>query len=338
MLEQLAINDFSRTPKYVQLYNSVVEGIRNKDILPGAKLPSIFEVCVEFDVSKGTVERAYELLKEKKIVDSTKGKGFYISDLEIDRQLRVFLLFNKLSAHKKLIYDAFIEQVGIDVPIDFFIYNNDFRLFKNHVLSNGNNYSHYVIITHFFEGGERATDLINTLPKHKLIVLDKLPQGLTGRYSAVYQDFENDLFQALTEALPLLRKYTALNLLFPDYTYHPVAILNGFHRFCSAYGFASQVIPDATTVDIAPGHAFINLVEDDLVMLIKRIKDTSYVVGQQVGILSYNETPLKEVLLDGITVISTDFVQMGYSAAHLVQANTIEHIKNPFQLIVRHSL
>ena len=338
MLQRIAINDFSSTPKYLQIYNSIVEGIKTKQILPGDKLPSIFEVCAEFDVSKRTVERAYDLLKEKKVIESTKGKGSYISDTEIDRQLNVFLLFNKLSTHKKLIYDAFTEALGPDVPIDFFVYHNDFRLFKNILLNHAHGYTHYVVIAHFFEGGERALDLINTLPKHKLVVMDKLIDGLTGRYSAVYQDFENDLHQSLTEALPLLRKYTTLNILFPANTYHPEAILNGFHRFCAGHGFGARVVHDINKVTIEPDNAFINLMEEDLVMLIKRIKDTALQVGQEVGILSYNETLVKELLLDGITVISTDFEQMGRTAAQLVQGNIIRQVRNPFRLIVRQSI
>lgn len=289
-------------------------------------------------MSKRTVERAYDLLKEKKVIESTKGKGSYISDTEIDRQLNVFLLFNKLSTHKKLIYDAFTEELGPDVPIDFFVYHNDFRLFKNILLNHAHGYTHYVVIAHFFEGGQRAMDLINTLPKHKLVVMDKLIDGLTGRYSAVYQDFENDLHQSLTEALPLLRKYTTLNILFPANSYHPEAILNGFYRFCAGYGFGARVLHDIDKVAIEPGNAFINLREEDLVMLIKRIKDTALRVGEEVGILSYNETLVKELLLDGITVISTDFEQMGRTAAQLVQGNTIRQVRNPFRLIVRRSL
>ncbi|GAB2577030.1 GntR family transcriptional regulator [Spirosoma areae] len=338
MLHQIAINDISSTPKYLQLYNSIVEGIESKAILPGEKLPSIFEVFVEFDISKATVERAYDLLKEKKIIDSRKGKGFYIKDTEIGQQLSIFLLFNKLSAHKKLIYDGFVNELGLDVPIDFFVYNNNACLFKKILLNHAHNHTHYVTIPHFFEGGDEATDLLNKLPKHKLIVMDKLVEGLTGKYSAVYQDFENDLYQSLTEALPLLCKYTTLTILFPAYSYHPAAILTGFHQFCAQHGFQARVIPDVQAVAIEPGTAFINLIEEDLVTLIKRLNDTAYQIGREVGILSYNETPLKELLLDGITVISTDFTQMGRTAARLVKGNTIEQIRNPFQLIIRKSL
>ena len=40
------------------------------------------------------------------------------------------------------------------------------------------------------------------------------------------------------------------------------------------------------------------------------------VIGKQVGIISYNETPLKKIILNGITTISTDFEAMGIEAAN----------------------
>ncbi|GAB2578679.1 GntR family transcriptional regulator [Spirosoma areae] len=338
MLYHIKINDYSNTPKYQQIYNSIVEGIENRDILPGDKLPSIHEVVAQLDVAKGTVERAYELLKEKEIIEAVRGKGFYINYNNTGQNLKIFLLFNKLSAHKKIIYDSFVEVLGQGVPIDFFIYNNDFRLFRDLILRQARNHTHYVIIGHFFDGGEKADELINSLPKHKLVILDKLLEGISGKYAAVFQNFEKDLYQALTEALPLLKKYTTLNILLPSYTYHPKAILNGFYKFCFEHNFTAQVVHDIQQEVIQPHHAYINLMEEDLVELIKKIKATHYVVGQEVGILSYNDTPLKEFLLEGITVMSTDFSLMGRTAAQLILNGSVEHVENPFRLIVRKSL
>ncbi len=338
MIYHIKINDYSNTPKYQQIYNSIVEGIENRDILPGDKLPSIHELCAEFDVSKGTIERAYELLKEKEIIGAVKGKGFYINYTPTGHNLKIFLLFNKLSAHKKIIYDSFVELLGPTVAIDFFIYNNDFRLFRDLIQRQARNHTHYVIIGHFYEGGEKADELINSLPKHKLVILDKLLEGITGNYAAVFQNFEKDMYQVLTEALPLLKKYTTLSILFPSYTYHPKAILNGFYKFCYEHGFQTRVIHNIENEPIEPQQAYINLMEEDLVELIKKIKKTSYVLGREVGILSYNDTPLKEFLLEGITVMSTNFAQMGRTAAQLVLNGSVEHVENPFQLIVRKSL
>jgi DNA-binding LacI/PurR family transcriptional regulator len=75
-----------------------------------------------------------------------------------------------------------------------------------------------------------------------------------------------------------------------------------------------------------------------IVGLVKKIRQSKLEVGQEVGILSYNENPLKEVLLDGITVISTDFVKLGRTAADLILKRERHHVQNPFELIVRKSL
>ncbi|MEP7253299.1 MAG: substrate-binding domain-containing protein, partial [Ginsengibacter sp.] len=75
-----------------------------------------------------------------------------------------------------------------------------------------------------------------------------------------------------------------------------------------------------------------------LVNLIKSCNSAKLKIGKDVGIISYNETPLKEILLDGITVLSTDHAKMGASAARLILENKQEKIRNPFTLILRKSL
>lgn len=338
MFDYLQINHRSSTPKYLQIYNGIIKGIEDRALIPGDKLPSLGEVCIELEVSQQTVERAYNMLKEAEVISAVHGKGYYIKHTTIGRNLKVLLLFNKLSVHKKIIYDSFAEMLGPDIFIDLFIYNNDIRWFKSIFQTHIQGYTHYVIIPHFYEHENKATELINTLPKKKLIVLDKLIEGLTGEYSAVYQNFEKDLIGSLTEALPLLRKYTTLNIIFPANTYHPQSILNGFYKFCYQHGFENKVVRDVKQLKVQPGHAYLNLMEEDLVVLVKKIKESAFQIGQDVGILSYNETPLKEILLDGITVISTDFAQMGKTAAQLILNDAHAHVENPFHLVVRNSL
>ena len=45
--------------------------------------------------------------------------------------------------------------------------------------------------------------------------------------------------------------------------------------------------------------------------LIEKIIDCNKEVGKDVGVISYNETPLKKIILNGITTVSTDFMMMG---------------------------
>lgn len=340
MLDLIQINEYSNTPKYRQIINSVVAAVEQEKLRLNDKLPSVNRMLIEFDVSRDTIVTAYDQLKQMGILASVPGKGYYIQSTNFKQKAKVFLLFNKLSAHKKLIYDAFSTTLGDQAAIDFFIYHNSFRLFKKLILDHKDQaYTHFVIIPHFLEGGMLADDILNQLPTDKLIILDKLIEGIRGDYAAVYQDFAQDIFQALKQARERLKKYTHLRLIFPPYSYHPIEILDGFEHFCTEYAFAYDVVKDIHTAPISPGDVFINLMEDDLVTLIKRIKDLNLRVGQEVGIISYNETPIKEVLLDGITVMSTDFRQLGETAAQFVlDKQQKKHQANPFQLIVRQSL
>ncbi|SEA46425.1 hypothetical protein SAMN05443550_103312 [Pedobacter hartonius] len=89
---------------------------------------------------------------------------------------------------------------------------------------------------------------------------------------------------------------------------------------------------------ISEGEVFINLMEDDLVTLIERIKTLNFKIGKQAGLISYNETPWKKIILNGITTISTDFQKMGHIAADLILRNSREQVEVPFYLTLRDSL
>lgn len=336
---EIKINEYSKTPKYKQIISSIISGVEDGTLTVGDRLPSVNKLLIKFDISRDTIVKAYEHLKEIGIIDSIPGKGYYIKNTNFRQKAKVFLLFNKLSVHKKIIYDSFSKTLGDQASIDFFIYNNDFQLFKNTIVAHKDeNFTHFVIIPHFLEGGTNAAEFINQLPMHKLVILDKKIDGIQGDYASVYQDFEEDIYNALIEALPLLEKYRKIKIIFPPYSYHPKEILTGFEKFCDEFAFDHAVVNDILSEPIGKNEVYINLMEDDLVTLIKRVKNIGLRVGQDVGIISYNETPLKEILLDGITIISTDFEQLGKTAAELILTNEKKHLANPFSLVVRNSL
>ncbi|MFC5282754.1 substrate-binding domain-containing protein [Pedobacter alpinus] len=78
--------------------------------------------------------------------------------------------------------------------------------------------------------------------------------------------------------------------------------------------------------------------EDDLVILIEKIIQLNLKIGKDVGVISYNETPLKKLLLNGITTISTDFKGMGLMAAEMIKNQEIAHQELSFKLTLRQSL
>jgi len=162
--------------------------------------------------------------------------------------------------------------------------------------------------------------------------------GVTGEFAAVYENFEKDIFHALEQALPQLSKYQTIKIIFPESSYYPEEILKGYMNFCRQYAFNYKVVHDIQTEPFEDGEVYINLMENDLVILIERILSTDLKIGENIGVISYNETPLKKIILNGITTISTDFEKMGDITADLIKTGNLARFEVPFHLCLRSSL
>lgn len=337
-LKILKIDDYSITPKYLQICNSILKGIEDQKIEKDDILPSINDLSVALEVSRNTIERAYKELKKYNVIKSIAGKGYFISTTQFNQPVKVLLLFNKLSSHKKIIYDAFAETLGSNAAIDFYIYNNNFNFFKKLLTDHIDDYAKLVIIPHFIDDSENAFAVIDALPKDKLILMDKLVGGLTGSFAAVYENFERDIYSALEQLLEKLSNYHTLKIIFPENSYHSKGILTGFVNFCHQYAFEYDIIHHLNGEELLNGTVYINLMEDDLVELIQMIIGAELTIGKEIGVISYNETPLKKIILNGITTISTNFKMMGEKAAEMVLNNSKEHMAIPFYVTERNSL
>ena len=135
-----------------------------------------------------------------------------------------------------------------------------------------------------------------------------------------------------------LSKYHSIRVIFPEHTYHSKEIIRGLERFSHQYAFNFSVMHDITTNSIEEGTVYINLMERDLVILIERILAKKLLVGGDVGVISYNEIPLKKIILNGITTVSTDFFWMGKRAGQLILENSRDQVEVPFHLTIRNSL
>ncbi|MBL4678503.1 MAG: GntR family transcriptional regulator [Mucilaginibacter sp.] len=336
--KHIVIDDLSAVPKYLQISESVMTAVRSGSIGRGATIPSINDLSYELCVARGTIEKSYQHLKDLGVISSFPGKGYYITGASVERSKSICLLFNNISAHKRIVFDSFIETLGNSASVDFFVYNNDFNQFKRLLDNNGKKYSHYVVLPHFLEDEEAASQVIDKIPKEKLILLDKKIGGIGGEFGAVYENFERDIFDVFSKAKAQLSRYHTIKLVFPINSYYPKEIIKGFTNFCRQNCFKYDVIHSITKQSLSPGEVYVNLLDDDLVMLIGKIKDADLKVGEDIGLISYNESPIKQILLNGITTISTDFKMLGSLAAQLVMENSTQQIAVPFGINIRPSI
>jgi DNA-binding LacI/PurR family transcriptional regulator len=86
------------------------------------------------------------------------------------------------------------------------------------------------------------------------------------------------------------------------------------------------------------GLAYFVIKDDDLVSIVKDCRQKRMKLGTEIGILSYNDTPMKEIVSSGITVISPDFKEIGKKAALFVSKKQKIYEQIPIRLIVRGSL
>jgi len=141
--------------------------------------------------------------------------------------------------------------------------------------------------------------------------------------------------------MDLLEKYRKLILVYPCSSGmpYPNEIVKGFRNFCQQTSFDYDIISEiGEQTRIRSKEAYIVIEETDLVNLVKKCRTQNFRLGQDIGLISYNETPLKEILADGITVISTDHEQMGETAAWMMIDRQKGKVKTPFTLIRRNSL
>lgn len=340
VIDIIEIDPYSATPKYTQLASSILTAVESGILQKDDLLPSINELSASLEISRDTAEKGYRHLKRLGVLDSVPGKGFFITAKVQKKRHKILLLFNKLSAHKKFIYDGFVAALDPESQIDFYIYNNDFNLFKKILLERLDQYSYYVLITHFLEGDPPVQELVEKIPKHKLIMLDKKMPFMEKDmgYSAVYERFEEDIYGALHSVNHRLKKYQRLVLIFPDKSYYPQEIIAGFKKYCEQSHIDYAIVPDTKSIPVQSGDVYITVMEDDLVKLIEIVKDRQLELGKDIGVISYNETPIKRIILSGITTISTDFIDMGKQAAALITHGKNELIPIAFKVHLRDSL
>lgn len=339
MEHRIHIDFPSNIPKYISVLEAFISAIRDGIYQHGQQLPSINELSEEYLLSRDTVEKAYKELRKQGIIESVKGKGYFIKRTDVDMPIRVLLIFNKISNYKKQIYNAFIHTLGAKAKVDLQIHHWNVQLLKAIISHSLKQYDYFVIMPHFYEHHEEAVQILKQIPGEKLILLDRDLPELGEHYSAVYQNFRTDIIDALESVKPLLLKYEKLVYVNPDIVPYPPEIVNGFKSFCTLNDFDYSILGDMdASIPVSRGEAYIVIEETDLVNLVKICRSKNLKIGTDIGIISYNETPLKEILLDGITVISTDHEAMGRSAANIILNRQEQKIKNPFTLIQRGSV
>lgn len=327
---EFIINHDSDIPKYQQLVNGITNAIAENILQKGDLLPSVNAICKTNQLSRDTVFKAYSILKDQKTIESVPNKGYYVSG----ETRKVLLVLDTFKAYKEVLYHSFVNNLPDNVITDLQFHHYNIDVFKTIINNSIGKYYKYVVMN--FDD-EEVAPVLSAISKDKLLLIDwNIKADKTNNY--VFQDFGGAFYDALTQATDLFRKYKKLQFVYPDFTNHPKETVDFFEKFCKDFKFPYEIITDAKKFKIEKDVAYISVSDRILGYFLEQCKEKDYEPGKDVGFLSYNETPMKKFIYKGISVVSTDFEELGTKAAAFITHDEDTQCYVPTNLIVRESL
>jgi len=320
--------------KHEQLVHGVMLSIDQGILNRGDKLPSINTMVGELGYARKTIVKAYEELKDRGLVESKKLKGYYIISDETKVTLRIALLLFAFHHFQEDFYNTFRKDLGKRYHIDVFFHHNNPEMFKT-ILSNiHGKYGKYVIAP---IPDKSLIPLLERIPPKKLLIIDRfLP--ISEKYSYISQEFEQNTYGRLVELLPQIVKYNNIVLFFDPASAAPKEILNAFSRFIKENGLKAIVKEKFEAGTLEKGNLYFCATDTFLWKVLGDCHNSSFQLGKDIGVLSRDDHVVKEIVLGGITTISTDFNHMAKMAAKCIKQGSQIRTIMKTKLIKRGSL
>lgn len=325
---------------YRQIVQKLEQAVRDGSIPPGKQIESMNALSARLGISRETVKKAYGILVEKGVLIPKHGLGFFTADPSGDGRPKVLVLFDRLTVYKQILFNALEDRLGDRATITLHTHNQSLELLEYYLDNNLDQFDYYVLTPHFPldpESERRCVKLISRIPNRKLILLDRLLKNLPGRYGAVYQDFENDIYRGLSHGLESFREGGLLRVITLPQSLYGSLIRRGVERFSKQNEIPAEFI-NSIPRQIKKGDTFLLLnsqLDAGLVELARKIKAAGLEIGKDVKIISYNEFDTNELVLGGLTTVSTDFVQMGRIAANMILTKKLSKVHCPFRMTRR---
>ena len=327
------IKSFNKnTSKVKQLADSIRADIANGHYKEGDLLPSINKISSQYSIARDTVFKAFQDLKEKGIIESAPTKGYFVNNTANN----IFVMFDIFTPFKNDLYNELMLNLPSQYKLDLFFHNFSERAFNNMILDNLGRYNLYVITNII---NDVYSETLDRLDNTKVLLID-LGKFKKDKFSYICQGFDTTLYDCLKSGLGVLKKYHKIVYLFPPSAEHPKSSLPYFEMFCRDHNFEYEIRKEEEIWNdtIVPGTVYLAAKHSDLIKIVKICREKKLTLGKDVGLVTFNDTPMLEVIENGISVISTDFRQMGKLAAEYIKNREKIQTYIPTKLILRGSL
>jgi DNA-binding transcriptional regulator YhcF (GntR family) len=327
-------NEYTGESKSGQIASAIEGAIQQGILVPGNKLPTVNDGVKQFGVARKTLVKAYLQLIDKGLVESIHRRGYFVLHNKSKAKKRVLLLIHSFDPQLQLLYDIFSKNMGNDCEIDLYFHHYNIQVFEMVINRNLGKFDNYLISSF---NHSRIPKVISRIPRRQLLIISRNDK-IAAEYYHVIQDFHQGTVSALQSAYHLLKKYEEMVLCYPGPKGHSLTLKNGFEYFCKKHSLSHSVVESLVNEEIHREKAYFVIEDSDLVKVIKCCKTRNWILGKDIGLLAYNETPLKEVIRDGISVVSCDFEQMAIEMVKYIDTGHPVQKSIPIRFIERNSL
>lgn len=327
---QKKTNFGQQSTKVKQLSDIIEQDIRMGRYKTDTSLPSINHLSRVYGVSRDTVFKAFAHLKERRLIDSTPGKGYYV----INRQERIFLLLDEYSPFKNTLYNSFIKGLSLSYKVDLWFHQYNEHIFNTVLHEAIGRYNYYVVMN--FDN-EKFSPLLSRIHPSRLLLLD------FGKFekedcSYICQNFDDAFYEALTRLTDRLCRYRKLVFQLSAGSRHPRTSVESFESYCRTNGLLSEIVVEEEIHEVEAGVAYIVIRQTEVVNIIKQGRAKGLKCGIDFGLIAYNDTPAYEVIDEGITALSINWEEMGRKAARFILTGEPIREYLPTEVHLRHSV
>ncbi len=320
--------------KHEQLVSGIINAIDEEILIQGTMLPSVNSMVRDLGFARKTIVKAYNELKERGIVESKKRLGYFIADKATDLTMKVAVLLYAFHPFQEIFYNTFREELGENYKLDVFFHHNNIEVYENILTSITGKYGMYVVapIHHY-----KTKKLLNKIPSNRLLLVDRF-EPIGDEYSFIAQEFEKSTYNVLVDLKNEILKFNELVLFYKDDADYPDGSLKAFQRFVKDYNIKNRIEYKYEVGKVKKGTVYITFGDIDLWALLKDCNENGFQLGKDIGILSTNDSPVKEFISGGITTFCVDFEAMAKMSANYIKNREEVRQIIPAQLQRRNSL
>jgi len=319
-----------QTTKVKQLVDLISQDISIGKYGVGSALPSINRLSQDYKVSRDTVFKTFTELKERGIIDSTPGKGYFV----IHRKKNILLLLDEYSPFKDVLYNSFVKRLSSQYKVDLWFHQYNETLFNTIIRESIGKYNKYVVMN--FDN-EKFSPYLYKIDSSRLLLLD-FGKFDKKDYSYICQDFGGHFYLAMSQLSGKILHYRKIVLCIAKESKHPEETSEYLKRYCMDHHLDYGIIEDMDKLEIRSGEVYIAIRQTDVVEIVKKSRVAGLACGIDFGLIAYNDTPAYEVIDKGITAISVDWKKMGTMMADFILSGTPIQIYLPTEIHARGSL